>query len=74
MNVYHICSMTYNNANMKLTGCGQKECSNLQSSQSHKNIVCMHITNKKKNGGAHTTSSSLPSKNFANPKSANFGV
>ncbi len=29
---------------------------------------------QKKNGGAHTTFSSLPCKIFANPKSANFGV
>jgi hypothetical protein len=29
---------------------------------------------QKKNGGAHTTFSSLPFKNFADPKSANFGV
>jgi hypothetical protein len=34
-----------------------------------------HAFNQKKNnGGAHTTFSSLPLKIFADPKSANFGV
>jgi hypothetical protein len=34
-----------------------------------------HAFNQQKNnGGAHTTFSSLPFKNFADPKSTNFGV
>jgi hypothetical protein len=32
----------------------------------------MHITNKKKNGGAHTTFSSLPFKKFCQPKISQF--